>query len=138
MRLKITIGLDNFNDVACGFMFERSVCVLEDAEKLPVLQRQVFRLQALFPGSTVEELDAQPTPAPVPATVPVPAPAPKNEEPPSKPPLRGFLDVGERVTVMFKDEKRKGEVVKVLGDKVHVSLDGDSVKYRVIPSDMIL
>lgn len=52
---KITIGLVNYNEAACGFMFNGSVCIIEDDGSLQI-QRNLTRLLVLFPGSIVEEL----------------------------------------------------------------------------------
>ncbi len=56
--LRIVIGLQNYNGVACGVNFEKSVGqgIPEDWTADHV---QVKRLLALFPGTTVETVDAE-------------------------------------------------------------------------------
>jgi len=73
--LRIVIGLQNYNGVACGVNFEKSVGqdIPEDWTRDHV---QVKRLLALFPGTTVEDVGVGKAVA---AKKPDPTPQPKAE-----------------------------------------------------------
>jgi hypothetical protein len=64
VKIKVTIGLDNYTGDMCGFHFESSVCIVDDDGSLRV-HRLLTRLQALFAGTKVENAEEM-TPAQVP------------------------------------------------------------------------
>jgi len=52
--------------------------------------------------------------------------------------LKPPLGPGSSVIVDYKGVLRTGEVVKVVGDKLHVKLDDDDAAYRVINTDKVV
>lgn len=55
MKVTITLGLDNYNGSLGGFNFVSSVATMDVDENNPMVQRQISRIIALFPGTTVEK-----------------------------------------------------------------------------------
>jgi len=105
MQKKVTIGLDNYNGSACSFLFVGSVAVIEDDGSLQI-QRSLNRLQVLFPGSRVEEL--QPS---VPSTQsPVPSGKPNVSETPHETTVSKNEDepaIPEEVVEEVKPKRRR-------------------------------
>ncbi len=163
--LRIVIGLQNYNGVACGVNFEKSV-----GQGIPedwtVEHVQVKRLLALFPGTTVETVDAEkPEPTPQPEATPEPCEESAvaeeveteegDEAAPVAEPVEDEveeeaeeveeseeeecpLEAGDRVLAHYKGEFRKGKVVRVLeSGVVRVNIDGDDAQYRVLDDDKV-
>jgi hypothetical protein len=149
--LEIKIGMDNFTGVACGVGFEASIARVDLREDAV----QVKRLKALFRGTTVRNLDAGAGHSEAEARVaqeaeqsalearpgPVPTSPQKNASPAilEHVPQETPLAVGDIVLADYKDDMRRGRIVKVL-DKglVHVAIDGDDAKYRVLDAEKVV
>jgi hypothetical protein len=142
--LEIKIGMDNFTGVACGVGFEASVARVDLRED----SVQVKRLQALFRGTTVRNLDVASVgpgvkASSVPEVKPVPVPvSPQKVAPPAiveQAPKEVPLAVGDVVLADYKDDMRRGRIVKVLSNGLlHVALDGDDAKHRVIDAEKVV
>ncbi len=130
--LKIVIGLQNYNGVACGVNFEKSV-----GQGIPedwtVEHVQVKRLLALFPGTTVEDVgEGKSVPAEKPKPVPQPEAAPETAEEPA---------VAEEVETEEEDEA--APVADPVDEEVEEEVEEvdepeDEEKKPLAPGDTVL
>jgi hypothetical protein len=160
--LEIRIGLKNFNGAACGILFKSSV-----AQNIPPewekTHPQVKRLLLLFPGTKVAEVEEQEKKseslppgsddaekaAELAAAVAADEEAARKaaeeeadsdagEETGEEEEEERPLAAGDPVMALYKEEVRRGEVVKVLeSGVVHVKLEDDTANYRVLDDDKV-
>jgi hypothetical protein len=158
--LRIVIGMINYNGVACGLAFEKSV-----GQKVPEEwtreHAQVRRLLALFPGTTVEVISGEEKVGTVgqdhekvktqletarkideDAAKLFPQPG-TEEEPDEQAPETEVaetvsLAAGDTVMAEYKGDICRGKIVKVLeSGVVRVKLEDDEANYRVFDDDKL-
>jgi hypothetical protein len=119
-KAKITIGLQNYTGAACGFGFTKSVCVADI--DTAVATRQLMRLRAIYPKTTVEELlvekkEREPVPKQV-AGAPPPAAVAEASAPSVKRKRRTHVRANASVPVPIPAHRRKVLRIEPGGAKV--------------------